>query len=1188
VWITNYTGYDAQGRVIWTVDGLGKTNYTFYNSLGKVEYTVDKFGNTNFFSYDARGNIIQTLYPDGTFTRTAYDNEGRVILTTDRNGITGTRNWYDALGRITNAVRVLYPRIEITTTGASPQAVIVSDGTPVSSNITVYHDNGWVKCRIGPDGQPTWYDYYPDGRTRAVTNALNQRTFYAYDAAARQQYVVDALNRTNWFEYDAAGRLIRTVYPDGTCVSNAYNLNGQRVTLVDQLQRSTEYTYTPAGQLSSVTQPAVPDPESGYTQVRPIWSYQYDELGNLAVIVDAKGRATTNWYDALSRLYKQRLPLGQVCSNVYDSRGLLWKQYDFKGQYVEYRYDRYGRVTNKYYFAAGQIWYPSNSVSYEYDTVGRVRRTTERWGQAAATGYAVLWADSDQLIASGPLGAAPRMLNTLVAWLNDTDPATLGGLAGCTLAGLTLIGLLLQPTARGRLIVLRALPVVGQVCTRKLRTVAWRHGRVRMPGLFWRAVTVVTIVCFLGSDPHIGTVMQLKAQSPPAFTLPTERVTEFGYDPEGRLVRVSTPEGEIRYQYDLATGRHIRTCTANTEVEYRYDELGRLQTVKVLKRNGQTLSQPEITTYSYDPVGNRWIVQLPNGVTTRYQYDSLNRLTNLTHTASSDVLLASYSYRLDLTGRRTNAVEVIRIPNDEGGGYITNVFSWSYDALYRLTNEVCISSVAGGSYTNVFEYDLVGNRLKEVRYRPGSVTTITNLYNGNDWLLREVQLVNGVPVATNMYAYDANGSVVARTNITASGVSATLFGYDLKNKLSWVSEAGSGQTNYFIYNDSGVRVQTWSSAGSGTLYLVDPNNHTGYAQVLEEYGVSSGAVTLIRSYVIGDDVIAQASGFEAEARYFLYDGHGSTRQLVDGNGVPTVRFAYEAYGLVNQAISSCSAEQAVTQGITRLLYCGEQYEPLLRMYNLRARFYDPGTGRFNARDTFLGNNFDPQSLHKYAYCHCDPVNGTDPSGKHSLAEISIVSAIVGALAALVIPTITYLISRNWYNDREWGTLIHNMLCLYYDYFYAFTGGIVTNKSVAGKKDPSRPDIRFTGLAVLPWKGEVYEIKKEGNLSEGLADLAFYICSLYTFYPTVPWRPGVAAPPPSTLPIPGFSFLKVNFRLAAPGVILYKLGPEWNNLGYLAALSFVSTFATTFTLEGGFALWQEIAPWVRPVPVPAPA
>jgi hypothetical protein len=47
---------------------------------------------------------------------------------------------------------------------------------------------------------------------------------------------------------------------------------------------------------------------------------------------------------------------------------------------------------------------------------------------------------------------------------------------------------------------------------------------------------------------------------------------------------------------------------------------------------------------------------------------------------------------------------------------------------------------------------------------------------------------------------------------------------------------------------------------------------------------------------------------------------------------------------------------------------------------LRARLYNVNTGRFQTMDTYEGNNEDPLSLHKYLYCHGNPVMNTDPSG----------------------------------------------------------------------------------------------------------------------------------------------------------------------------------------------------------------
>ncbi|MDR2440896.1 MAG: hypothetical protein LBE12_16160, partial [Planctomycetaceae bacterium] len=65
---------------------------------------------------------------------------------------------------------------------------------------------------------------------------------------------------------------------------------------------------------------------------------------------------------------------------------------------------------------------------------------------------------------------------------------------------------------------------------------------------------------------------------------------------------------------------------------------------------------------------------------------------------------------------------------------------------------------------------------------------------------------------------------------------------------------------------------------------------------------------------------------------------------------------------------------------------GQQY--------LRARYYDPVTGRFNRLDPFFGNLSDPQSLHKYLYTHVEPVNNVDPSGEFAALVGIAISSII--------------------------------------------------------------------------------------------------------------------------------------------------------------------------------------------------
>jgi len=66
-----------------------------------------------------------------------------------------------------------------------------------------------------------------------------------------------------------------------------------------------------------------------------------------------------------------------------------------------------------------------------------------------------------------------------------------------------------------------------------------------------------------------------------------------------------------------------------------YDALNRLKTVTDAKGT---------TSYTYDAIGRQIRVDYPNGVTTSYEYDTRNRITNIIHRNSNGDTLQSFAY----------------------------------------------------------------------------------------------------------------------------------------------------------------------------------------------------------------------------------------------------------------------------------------------------------------------------------------------------------------------------------------------------------------------------------------------------------------------------------------------------------------------------------------------------------------
>ena len=123
------------------------------------------------------------------------------------------------------------------------------------------------------------------------------------------------------------------------------------------------------------------------------------------------------------------------------------------------------------------------------------------------------------------------------------------------------------------------------------------------------------------------------------------------------------------------------------------------------------------------------------------------------------------------------------------------------------------------------------------------------------------------------------------------------------------------------------------------------------------------------TYLYGNGRISQYTGTTPE--YFLGEALGSVRQLEDAGRSVTLAKGYQPYGEVMDSAGSA----ATAYGFT-----GEWTDSSELVY-LRARYYDPGTGRFMTKDTWGGDKNRPLSLNDWIYVEDNPIIRIDPSGK---------------------------------------------------------------------------------------------------------------------------------------------------------------------------------------------------------------
>ncbi|MGB0767991.1 MAG: RHS repeat-associated core domain-containing protein [Phycisphaeraceae bacterium] len=713
--------------------------------------------------------------------------------------------------------------------------------------------------------------------------------------------------------------MTRTTYHDNTSSTTGYDYAGRRVSETDPLGRTTNYTYDTTGRLIAVTLPMI-DPDGSATGTtntdRPTYAYGYDQYGNQTTITDPIGVSTTGD------------PTDRVTQFTFDDRGRQTTRTLPDTSIEQMVYDDTPIATVQ----AGPN--PGLSVAG-----GQLEYTIDFEGRVTAYRY-------DNTAIGRGRQAAVYYYNDLASYQADTSLAN---------------------------------------SDRKVEYTYDAFGRV---------------VQMIDSGHGSG-----------------GGTTTHTYDIEGRLTQIDSPEGVLNYAYD-EFGRKERAwsstdttgSTAITDTEYTYDELGRLETVDVLTRNSAPVTE-DPTTYHYDEVGNLDAMEQYNGVTVDYVYDSLHRLDALYHfidlnsddivyDAGIDTLLASFDYTLDAAGNRTAASEFV---DADGDGVVdtdeTYDWLWAYDGLNRLRSETLDAGDDALDYTDTFDFDDASNRTQATRDEgsDGSVeATTTYTYDDNDRLLTETKDTTGTADDRHtVYAYGPSNNLTTQTGKTVhAGLDntgtvreSTSMSYDVMGRLSSTTvttyDSAGVQTQEVVtdygYNAGGLRVQetTTVDPGSGGTPVVktfhfDPSNPTGYAQALEEYvdGVLS------RTYTLGHDVISQhdTSGGNGVLT-MLYDGHGSTRALLTTAAALLEVYLYDAYGNLLEGTGLTTASAA----LTRILYSGEWTQTNGTQY-LRARFYDPSSGRFNRLDPYAGNMSDPLSLHKYLYTHGNPVMGIDPSG----------------------------------------------------------------------------------------------------------------------------------------------------------------------------------------------------------------
>jgi RHS repeat-associated protein len=192
--------------------------------------------------------------------------------------------------------------------------------------------------------------------------------------------------------------------------------------------------------------------------------------------------------------------------------------------------------------------------------------------------------------------------------------------------------------------------------------------------------------------------------------------------------------------------------------------------------------------------------------------------------------------------------------------------------------------------------------------------------------------------------------------VNSSGT--TTYGWDFENRLTSVALPGSGGTVYFKYDPFGRRIYKSSSSGT-SIYAYDGDN------LIEETNSSGAAVARYSQGLnIDEPLVMLRSGTTS---YYQADGLGSLTSLSNTSGALASTYTYDSFG--NLVASSGSL-------VNSFRYTGREFDTETSLYYYRARYYDPGVGRFLNEDPIGfkgGQNF-------YGYVLNMVTDLVDPTG----------------------------------------------------------------------------------------------------------------------------------------------------------------------------------------------------------------
>ena len=363
--------------------------------------------------------------------------------------------------------------------------------------------------------------------------------------------------------------------------------------------------------------------------------------------------------------------------------------------------------------------------------------------------------------------------------------------------------------------------------------------------------------------------------------------TELSYELDGKIkdVRRSGNHQRTLQQYEYnARGQITGVVDGNRNpISYDVDSWGRI--------TGIGFADGVKEGYEYTPAGQVSRTIDGNGNAVQYRYNSLGKVSERidqlgdTETFRYDEE-GNLSLHIDRDGRQLQrACNVFGQPvyekASDAEGKHTNISTWHYDSLGRVTRAVC----DGKSYEYI--YDAYGN-LKEKRSNGKRLVSYTHDRAGQ---ITEIRDPEGV---STRYEYDILGR---RSRIFNDDGLEVRYGYDALNRIRHIRYGNGVETAYTYDGDGNIRTLE-TKAGENVLlsfaYQYDGNGNrtakTGTQAALGGITTGNNALDLSYAYDVRGQLLEERRNGASVC--YAYDKAGNRIRKTDGQG--EIRYLYNA------------------------------------------------------------------------------------------------------------------------------------------------------------------------------------------------------------------------------------------------------------------------------------------------------